>query len=329
MIKERKVLTVSIAAYNVEKFIETTLESLICRNIDKLEVIIQNDGSQDNTADIVAKYVNKYPNTFILNNKENGGYGSTINESIKVANGKYFKQLDGDDWFDTCNLDEFIDILESNDADCFITPYTCCYENNKEKNTMYKSKLNTGVYSIEEVMKKSGDIFKMHLLTFRLDLLKEIDFKMLEHCFYTDQEYIMYPLTSIKKIYITNLNIYNYRMGNEGQSVSKQGLIKHYKDHLRVVNQLLKWSSAIDECQKYTKKRLVHHLRVLVAQQYIIYLTIPSSKTVKEELMEYDKMLKNEYERFYRIPIFHYKMLIYKLRINKFESYNKYAKKFQ
>ena len=106
--ENEKVLTISIAAYNVEKYLDNTLNSLICNKMDKLEVIIQNDGSKDSTCEVAKKYVEKYPNVFILNDKKNGGYGSTINASLKMAKGKYFKQLDGDDWFDTSNLDSFI-----------------------------------------------------------------------------------------------------------------------------------------------------------------------------------------------------------------------------
>lgn len=104
-----KILTISIAAYNVEKYIGKTLDSLINDDVmDKIEVLIENDGSTDNTAGIANEYVKNYPNTFKLINKQNGGYGSTINRSIKEAQGKYFKQLDGDDFLDTENLRKLV-----------------------------------------------------------------------------------------------------------------------------------------------------------------------------------------------------------------------------
>ena len=95
-----KLLTISIAAYNVEKFIKKTLDSLIVDS-DELEVLIVNDGSKDETLKIAKEYEIKYPNIFRAIDKENGGYGSTINTGIIEATGKFFKQLDGDDWFET------------------------------------------------------------------------------------------------------------------------------------------------------------------------------------------------------------------------------------
>ena len=121
--EKNKVLTISIAAYNVEKFLKKTLDSLIIENMELLEVLIVNDGSKDNTLQIARKYEEQYPNTFKVIDKENGGYGSTINEGIKYATGKYFKQLDGDDWYDTKNLNQFCLKLKQIDTDMIYTPY--------------------------------------------------------------------------------------------------------------------------------------------------------------------------------------------------------------
>ena len=110
----KKNLTISIAAYNVENYLEKTLDSLIIDNLDKLEVLIVNDGSKDNTKKIAQKYCKKYPNSIKLIDKENGGYGSTINAGIKEATGKYFKQLDGDDWYNTENLNRLVEDIVYN-----------------------------------------------------------------------------------------------------------------------------------------------------------------------------------------------------------------------
>ena len=97
-----KILTISIAAYNAEKDIARCLDSLIATGIiEKLDVVIVNDGSVDQTAEIANSYVKKYVNSIRLINKQNGGHGSTINASIKVAKGKYYKILDSDDWVES------------------------------------------------------------------------------------------------------------------------------------------------------------------------------------------------------------------------------------
>ena len=66
-----KTITVSVAAYNVEKFMDEALSSLTCPEIlDDIEIIIVNDGSKDSTVDIAKHYVEKYPNSFFLIDKK-------------------------------------------------------------------------------------------------------------------------------------------------------------------------------------------------------------------------------------------------------------------
>ena len=126
-----QILTVSIAAYNVEKYIKQTLDSLAIEKLSgKMEVLIVDDGSKDQTAAIAKQYEEAYPDIFRVISKKNGGYGSTINASIEYAQGKYFKQLDGDDWFEKENMESFINYLSDIDADYVLTDYRKVYEDN-------------------------------------------------------------------------------------------------------------------------------------------------------------------------------------------------------
>ena len=91
--------TVAIPAYNEEKTISKTLESVT--NLDyprnKLEIIVVNDGSKDKTQEIVKKLILKYKqNKIILINQKNGGKGKALNAALKIAKGEYFVSLDAD-----------------------------------------------------------------------------------------------------------------------------------------------------------------------------------------------------------------------------------------
>lgn len=119
-----KVLTISVASYNTEKYIRKTMDSFIVPEImDKMEVLIINDGSSDNTLEIAREYENKYPDTFRAIDKQNGGYGSTINKAIEIARGRYIKTIDGDDWVDKEGLISLIRFLEHTTADVVITNF--------------------------------------------------------------------------------------------------------------------------------------------------------------------------------------------------------------
>ena len=99
-----KILSITIPSYNVEKYIDKCVQSMLVDSIlDDIEILIVNDGSKDSTPEIAKGYVEKYPQTVRLIDKENGGHGSTINAGIREATGKYFKVVDGDDWLNTEN----------------------------------------------------------------------------------------------------------------------------------------------------------------------------------------------------------------------------------
>lgn len=129
-----KILTISVAAYNVEKTLDKTLDSFNdSRVYDDLEVLIVDDGSKDGTRLVAEKYEAIAPQTFKYVGKENGGHGSTINKGISLATGKYFKVIDGDDWVDTDRLVDFIDKLKNLDSDMVLTNHTEVFPDHENK----------------------------------------------------------------------------------------------------------------------------------------------------------------------------------------------------
>ena len=79
--KSQKILSISVAAYNLGDMIKDNLDSFIKANkdvLDKVEILVTNDGSTDNTADIVRGYERKYKGIIKLINQVNQGAGSTV-----------------------------------------------------------------------------------------------------------------------------------------------------------------------------------------------------------------------------------------------------------
>lgn len=294
-----KILTISIAAYNVEKYIDKALESLIIKNMDKLEVLIQDDGSKDKTSVIAKKYEKMYPKSIKFIKKENGGYGSTINNSINMATGKYFKQLDGDDWYDTNNLELLVKELEKINADVIYTPYYKYFECSQKIEIVNDLKEEKdGNYELEnffrEINKKKFIKIMMHSLIFKTSLLKENKIKCLENCFYTDNEYVLYPLLYSKKLHIINLPIYYYRIGREGQSVSIEGRRKHYADIMKVCKRLLNDTIFLNK-EKSKDMYILDYTSTLFDNTISNFLLIlPISKENLRKIKKFDLDVKNE-----------------------------------
>lgn len=229
-----KVLTISVAAYNVEKTLRKALDSLVVPIIlDKLEVFVIDDGGTDSSFQIAQEFERKYPETFHAVHKENGGYGSTVNYSIAHASGKYIKLLDGDDWFDSSNLPGIMILLNNINADMVITPFIECGERSgkRERKEVFKGRAS-GFYKFKE-LPFSGTI-PMHSITYRTGLIRSIKLHLTERCFYTDKEFACLPIPYVRTAYIWDHPLYMYRFETEGQSVSLTGMRAHYKDHLQV-----------------------------------------------------------------------------------------------
>ena len=297
----KKILTISIAAYNVEKYIDETLKSLVCKNINKLEVLIIDDGSKDNTSSIAKNYEKEYPNTFKVINKKNGGYGSTINKGIELATGKYFKQLDGDDKYDTTNLDILLEELSKTDADIIYTPYYSW--NGQIMNPVYCGieKNNTDIDDLNYYLKGFSNDIVMHSLAYKTTILKENGIKILENSFYTDSEYALYPFMYAKTIKVFDLPLYVYRVGNIGQSVSIVGMRKHYEDFGKVINSILRNTNKISKNPKtYIEKYILYKIdNIFCISISNLILALPYSYKNYKYIKNLDQHIKEENELLY------------------------------
>lgn len=92
-------LSVIVCAYNSEKFIRKCLDSLVNQTFKSLEIILVNDGSEDNTEKIMKEYQTQYQNRNIkVISQENKGTGYARNKGIDSAEGEYITFVDSDDW---------------------------------------------------------------------------------------------------------------------------------------------------------------------------------------------------------------------------------------
>ena len=296
----KKILTVSIAAYNVEKFIKKTLDSILVDNIDDLEVLVEDDGGKDSTADIVKEYERKYPGIVKLIHKENGGYGSTINKSLEIATGKYFKQLDGDDWYDSENFEKLLELLRTNDVDCVYTPFIKWKEGTEEKELVdyYDSDIE-GIHDLEDIIGKSKESMIMHSLLYKTQLLRDCKLQLLEKCFYTDTQYAMFPMVSVKTIYITHMPIYMYRIGREEQSISIGSHRKHYDNYRRVSEVIMEfYNKNVDKMGKNEKEYFFNYVKWHMGNTITgFYMVLEQNKDNLEKIKKFDKyVLENNKE---------------------------------
>jgi glycosyltransferase involved in cell wall biosynthesis len=129
-----KQLSIIIPIYNVEDYLERCLRSIEEQDIQRndYEIICINDGSSDNSRELVMRLQNEFEN-IILINQENQGVSIARNNGIDLAKGEYLLMVDADDYIQPNILKKRLDILIQNKPDIALTGYIVTNENLKEE----------------------------------------------------------------------------------------------------------------------------------------------------------------------------------------------------
>ena len=282
-----KLLTISIAAYKAEAYITKALQSIITsKYIDKLQVIVVNDGSNDKTVSIVKEYMAQYPTVVDLIDKENGGYGSTINASLQIAKGRYYKLLDADDWFSTSELDKLVEALESTNADIVVSDYCRYYENGGHSE--YIKTLNIE-YDYRLLDIKALNTFNINpAFTVKTSIIQGL-VEITEKCLYTDVEFCVKSIIKSKNFIYIPYCVYSYRIGRAGQSVSSESRMKHIAEHEYIIKEL--YETAFDKIQNEESKNSIYRLFSDHIKYYAFYAK-PNKDNLKR-FISFCKYLKN------------------------------------
>jgi len=221
-----KLLTIVVPVYKVEPYINKCLDSLIIAPelMEKMDVLIINDGTPDRSAEMSREYVKRFPGIFRQIDKENGGHGSVWNHGVKEAYGKYTRFLDSDDWLE--NLDLLVEKLDTCDADLVITP-TLCHCPNEE---LWKQ----GILDMEFGKMYDADTFDWlhnrshcnyvfhHSCTYKTEIFRQYLPLFLEKQPYDDVVLGAASIIGAKSLVAYDFILYHYLMDREGQSISKE-----------------------------------------------------------------------------------------------------------
>ncbi len=222
----QELISVIIPTYNNEKYISRCIDSIINQTYQNIEIIIINDGSNDNTENIINSYAQK-DERIIPINKENTGVSNTRNIGIMNANGKYITFIDSDDWIEKNFIEEMYKSIVRENVEIVRCNYFL-HKNNKKierkiKNLEYKKYEND--LEIDKVKKEflisnEGNENYVMLLMIKNDK-KKILFD--ENLIYMeDVIYYFDLLTNKKSIYFLNEELYNYYSNEQSVTHSSE-----------------------------------------------------------------------------------------------------------
>lgn len=293
-----KVITFIIPAYNAEPYLEKCLNSFWNEAVmDRIEVLIVNDGSTDQTARIAQCFTERRLETYKLINKENGGHGSAINIGSRLASGTYLKVIDADDWVVTENLAEFVMCLDASNADVVLTPFHMVHmATGKRKEYKLRDEYDSQSITLNRVVRNWGEFEEyivFHGLTYKTSFYREQNYTLPEHIFYEDQIYSAIPCCLAKEIYIKNLFIYEYMIGNMVQSISVDNQLKRISHIKSVAEAMLHYYETNAELSEAGREFLREKIENVIL---IYYLTAcifePNKRKGRDICRQYQTKLK-------------------------------------
>lgn len=212
-------ISVILTAFNEEKYIKKAIESILNQTLTDLELIVVNDGSTDNTLDIINSFDD---DRLKLINHENMGPGASRNKALALAEGEYVMYLDGDDWYREDAME--IAYMEAKAKDTDFTFYQMInyddktgeiYENDWFNLNIFDESFENTVFNMNDF---KGSIFDLSVgvcqKIYNISFLKRIDAKFPEGILFEDMPFFYYVLLKAEKISIVKKQLY-YRRKHE------------------------------------------------------------------------------------------------------------------
>ncbi|OUQ80715.1 hypothetical protein B5E48_04865 [Massilimicrobiota sp. An105] len=319
--KSNYLVSIVVPIYNVEKYLERCLNSLINQTYKNIEILLINDGSTDESESICLKYIKK-DSRIKYYKKENGGLSSARNKGIAVSMGKYISFIDSDDYVRNDMIETLLYYMVKNDADIVECNYYEVRINGKitEKKKNYEIKSYNSGEAIKSLIDNESITPTAWNKLYNRQLFNKI--KYTENIFHEDEDIIIKLLIESKKIVSIPDCLYFYITRN-GSIINSPLKLNHF-DIIKIMQdriQLLKNEGVASELIDKTNARLSNiynelYARILLSldgkfDKKLEYIKNKRHKQIKMVLLSSIKLnRKIRCLIFYLMPKISYKITI-------------------
>ena len=218
-------ISILVPIYNVEKYLKECLDSVINQTLRDIEIICINDGSTDSCAKILAEYQNKDSRIKVIN-KENSGYGISMNMGLDAVTGEYIGIVESDDFVKNTMFEDLYNLAVKNEADIVKSDYF--YYTTSNNQTRKSGKISKFIANKVVNTKTHSDLLKMQpsiwSAIYKRELIDTNNVRFLETpgASYQDTAFSFKVLTLAEKIVLTDKAYLYYRQDNVNSSVQSK-----------------------------------------------------------------------------------------------------------
>ena len=322
-----KKVSVIVPVYNVEKYLDKCLNSLVNQTLKDIEIIVVNDGTKDNSQDIIDKYAKKYKNIIAIK-KENGGLSTARNVGIEKATGEYIGFVDSDDYIEYDMYEKMYQKAKTNDYDVVVCNLKYIYD---DREVDAFSNINNDLLTKEEVKTCFLNIYpSVWNKIYKNELIKDNNILFKKGVWFEDVEFTYRLFPYINSIGVVKDKFYNYVQRDGAITRTFDERMYHYIDNLNGVVEFYKNNNFYDEYEKELEYIYVRYLYATVIKGVSKYKDDEEfEKAVKEAIknvkLHFPKYRRNKY--FYKsikglyLIFFNYKLAqIVRKKVNKNEK---------
>ena len=273
---KQPIISVCIAAYNVGKYIEKCLSSVINQTLQNIEIIVVNDGSKDNTLDIIKKFAEKDKRIIIVD-EVNQGLGCARNSALKIAKGKYIHFFDGDDFIAPTFLEKMVSRAEKEAADVVISNHICF--DDVTGNELYRSTLPHTLIGSHLNIKNKPDLLMLPCHVWDKIYLRKIveNFIFPDRASGEDIPFWYQTILKAKSVTILREPLYHYRMNPNSVQTKAQNVLNCFNNMKTTEEFIASAPYQIREYFEIFKQTLIGHM------MYRARIALASDKTFRKE----------------------------------------------
>lgn len=228
-LKQKPKVSVLVPCYNVEKFLEQCLDSVVNQTLKDMEIICINDGSTDSTLSIIKKYAAK-DNRIVVIDKPNEGYGKSMNRGLDAATGEYIGIVESDDWAEADMFERLSAIADAHNVDVVRSNFFSYKTKQGEKNELIHSLPENDLDCVINPHERTDIFFSPAAIwsaLYRRKFLVDNDIRFLESpgASYQDTAFNFKVWLMAKSAWLTGAAYLHYRCDNENSSVKSSGKI--------------------------------------------------------------------------------------------------------
>ena len=268
-------VSIIVPVYNVEKYIDKCLSSLVNQTLNDIEIIIVNDGSIDNSEQIILKYKEKYPSKIVYLKKENGGLSDARNFGMPYAKGDYIAFLDSDDYVELDTYEKLYNRAIQTDADMVECDFYWEYSDKKIHDTSANYKDESDMYANARVVAWNK--------LYKKDLIINSGIKFPKGLRYEDLEFFYKILPQLKKIELINEPLIHYVQRDDSITYLQN---EKTADIFAILDNIINYYKWINLYNEYNQELEYMYVRILFGSSFKRMLNIKDKETRRKLLMD-------------------------------------------